>query len=91
MGWTAGRNVRIDTRWSSGESENYRKYALELLALSPDLILASTSTAVAALQKASRNVPIVFVSVIDRSAPAWLQAWHDQVGIPPALPSSNTG
>ncbi len=65
LGWTAGRNVRIDTRWSSGESENYRKYALELLALSPDVILASTSTAVAALQKASRNVPIVFVSVID--------------------------
>jgi putative ABC transport system substrate-binding protein len=64
-GWSDGRNVRIDTRWAAADPGNYRKYAVELMALGPDVILASTTAAVAQLQQASRTVPIVFVSAID--------------------------
>jgi putative ABC transport system substrate-binding protein len=65
LGWTDGRNVRIDYRWAAGNAERFRSYAEELLALAPDVILASASPAVAALQQATRTVPIVFVLVID--------------------------
>ena len=64
-GWSDGRNVRIDTRWAAADPGNYRKYAAELIALGPDVVLASTTAAVAQLQQASRTVPIVFVSAID--------------------------
>jgi putative tryptophan/tyrosine transport system substrate-binding protein len=64
-GWSDGRNVRIDTRWAAADPGNYRKYAAELIALGPDVILASTTAAVVQLQQASRAVPIVFVSAID--------------------------
>jgi len=64
-GWSDGRNVRIDTRGAAADPNNYRKYAAELIALGPDVVLASTTPAVLQLQQASRTVPIVFVSVID--------------------------
>jgi len=64
-GWWDGRNVRIDTRWAGADPANYRKYAAELIALGPDVVLASTTAAVAQLQQASRTVPIVFVGAID--------------------------
>jgi putative tryptophan/tyrosine transport system substrate-binding protein len=66
LGWTDGRNVRIDYRWAAtGDAGRYRAYAAELVALAPDVILASASVSVAALQQTTRNVPIVFVNVID--------------------------
>jgi putative tryptophan/tyrosine transport system substrate-binding protein len=65
LGWTEGRDVRIDYRWGAGNPDRYVKYAAELVALAPDVILASTSSTVAALQRATRAVPIVFVAVID--------------------------
>jgi putative ABC transport system substrate-binding protein len=65
LGWTDGRNVRIDTRWGAGDADRYRRYATELVALVPDVVLASTSLAVGRLQEATRTVPIVFVQVID--------------------------
>ena len=64
LGWSVGRNVRIDYRWGGGD-DRFRKNAAELVALAPDVILAATSTVVAALQRESRAVPIVFVSTID--------------------------
>ena len=64
-GWSDGSNVRIDVRWSAADPERRRKYAAELVALSPDVILADTSTVVAALQQATQMVPIVFAGVID--------------------------
>jgi putative ABC transport system substrate-binding protein len=64
-GWSDGRNVRIDKRWAAADPGNYRKYAAELIALGPEIVLASTTAAVAQLQRASRTVPIVFVSAID--------------------------
>jgi putative tryptophan/tyrosine transport system substrate-binding protein len=65
LGWTDGRNVRVDTRWPAGNADRYRTYAAELVGLAPDVILASASASVAALQQASRNAPIVFANVID--------------------------
>jgi putative tryptophan/tyrosine transport system substrate-binding protein len=62
LGWTAGRNLRLDVRWAAGDREHYRRYAQELVALSPDVILCRTSTVVAVLQQTTRTVPIVFVS-----------------------------
>ena len=63
LGWTDGRNVRIDTRWASDVGAN--RGAEELVALEPDVILASASLSVAALQRITRSVPIVFANVVD--------------------------
>jgi putative tryptophan/tyrosine transport system substrate-binding protein len=65
LGWTVGRNVRIDYRWAPGSSENIRKYAAELVALAPDVILATSGATVGALQQATRAVPIVFATTVD--------------------------
>jgi len=66
LGWTDGRNVRIDTRWATTNADDIRRHAAELAALAPDVILAATGTAtVAPLLQATRTVPIVFVLVID--------------------------
>jgi putative tryptophan/tyrosine transport system substrate-binding protein len=63
LGWTDGRNVRIDTRWARDVGAD--RGAQELIALGPDVILASASLSVAALQRITHNVPIVFANVID--------------------------
>jgi putative ABC transport system substrate-binding protein len=65
LGWIDGRNVRIDTRWTAGDADRNRTYAAQLVGLAPDVILASASASVAALQQASRSAPIVFANVID--------------------------
>jgi putative ABC transport system substrate-binding protein len=64
-GWTIGGNVRIEYRWGAGNADVVRKYAAELLALTPDIIVASSSLAVAAFQRLTRTVPIVFTLVSD--------------------------
>jgi len=64
-GRTVGRNVRIDVRWETGDADRIRRYAAELVALAPDVILASASAAMTAVQQTSRTVPIVFVNIID--------------------------
>jgi len=65
LGWTDGRNVRIDYRWGGVDAERVRSYATELVALTPDIVLAVGGTIAAALQQATRTVPIVFVNVTD--------------------------
>jgi putative tryptophan/tyrosine transport system substrate-binding protein len=65
LGWTDGRNARIDIRWGAGDADSFRRYAAELVAFAPDVIMAISSPAVGALQQATRTVPIVFVNVID--------------------------
>jgi ABC-type uncharacterized transport system substrate-binding protein len=65
LGWTDGRNVRIDVRWAAGDDERYRAYAGDLVALAPDVVMGTNTPTVLALQRASRGVPIVFVGVID--------------------------
>jgi putative ABC transport system substrate-binding protein len=74
LGWTVGQNVRIDYRWGPGNAETMRKYAAELLALAPDVILASTSPAVVPLLEASRTVPIVFAAVADPVAAGFVES-----------------
>jgi putative tryptophan/tyrosine transport system substrate-binding protein len=64
-GWTIGQNVQIDSRWATTNAVEIRKHAAELAALAPDVILTASSPALAALQQATRTVPIVFVTVID--------------------------
>jgi ABC-type uncharacterized transport system substrate-binding protein len=65
LGWSEGRNVRIDYRWGVGDSDRHRKNAAELVAHEPDIILAHGSPIVRALLEATRTVPIVFVSTAD--------------------------
>src|SRR5262245_558349 len=65
LGWIVGRKLRIDYRWGAGDYERFRAMAAELIALAPDVILALGTSTVAALQKTSSTVPIVFASVTD--------------------------
>jgi putative ABC transport system substrate-binding protein len=65
LGWTVGRQVQIDTRWAENNEDLDRKYAAELIALRPDVFLASGSLSVAALKRVTRTVPVVFVGVAD--------------------------
>jgi len=65
LGWTVGQNVRVDYRWGGGNVDSMRKYAAELVALAPDVILAHSSAAVAPLLQATRTIPIVFTTVSD--------------------------
>jgi putative tryptophan/tyrosine transport system substrate-binding protein len=71
LGWRVGDNVRVDYRWAVSEAERTR-YAAELIALAPDVILTTAGSAVGALQQASRTVPIVFVTVIDPVGGGWV-------------------
>jgi putative ABC transport system substrate-binding protein len=64
-GWTEGRNVRIDIRWGARDPERIRKYAAELVALAPDVILAVGSASTGPLLQATRAIPIVFVQIGD--------------------------
>src|SRR6516164_8025174 len=64
LGWIVGRNVQIDYRWVAGEADRYRRYAAELAALGPDVILSSGASATAPLQQATRTVPIVFAGAV---------------------------
>jgi putative ABC transport system substrate-binding protein len=65
LGWTDGRNVRLEYRFAAGDAERIRRYAVELVALAPDVILASGAVNVGPLLQATRTVPIVFVNVAD--------------------------
>src|SRR5262245_57745874 len=64
-GWTIGDNIRTETRWAGTKSDDIRRHAAELIALTPDLILANGSSSLGPLLQVSRTVPIVFVQVTD--------------------------
>ena len=74
LGWTDGRNVRIDYRWAAGDAGRFHRYAEELLALAPDVILASATPSVQALQQVTRTVPIVFANVGDPVAAGFVES-----------------
>jgi putative ABC transport system substrate-binding protein len=65
LGWTVGRNVRIDTRWGAGDADIIRKAAVELVALAPDVIFAGGGITVAPLLQATQTIPIVFANATD--------------------------
>jgi putative ABC transport system substrate-binding protein len=65
LGWSEGRNIRIDARFAAGRADQYQAFAKELVDLKPDVIVAGSGPTAAALQRESRAIPIVFVSVSD--------------------------
>src|SRR5262245_51580903 len=65
LGWIAGRKVNIDSRRTAGDNERVRRYAAELVALAPDVMVANSSQSVAALLQATSTVPIVFAGIPD--------------------------
>ena len=73
-GWSVGSNIQIDYRWGAGDLERFRRYAAELVALAPDVVLASAGSIVGALQQASRTVPIVFVTTRDPVGGGWVES-----------------
>jgi len=85
LGWTNGRNVRIDTRWDAGSN-----HAEELVAQAPDVILASTSASVAALQWITRSVPIAFANVIDPVGAGFVESLARPAATSPDLARLNT-
>jgi putative tryptophan/tyrosine transport system substrate-binding protein len=87
LGWTDGRNVRLDIRWAAGRPADSDKYAAELVSLTPDVIFASASMNLAALQRVTPKVPIVFANVID---PVGAGAWRGRAATSPDLALSNT-
>jgi putative tryptophan/tyrosine transport system substrate-binding protein len=65
LGWAEGRNIRIDTRWASSDMESMQRYAKELVALQPDLILSTNTPTTASLLQQTRTIPIIFANVSD--------------------------
>jgi putative ABC transport system substrate-binding protein len=74
LGWTEGQNAQIDVRWSGGDADLDRRFAAELVALTPDVILATASSTVAALQGVTRTVPIVFAHAVDPVAAGFVDS-----------------
>jgi putative ABC transport system substrate-binding protein len=74
LGWVIGRNVRIDTRWTKFDPEDTRKYAAELVALAPDVILAIGNSTVGPLLRLTRTVSIVFPAATDPVAAGLVRA-----------------
>jgi ABC-type uncharacterized transport system substrate-binding protein len=84
-GWSVGRNVQVDLRWGAGDFERYRKYAAELIALAPDVVLAAGVPVAQALQRVTRTVPIVFANAGDPvGAGLVTRAWRGRAATPPA-------
>jgi putative ABC transport system substrate-binding protein len=63
LGWTEGRNIRIDTRWAGADPDKARTFAKELVDMTPDVIVPNTNPVTAILQQETRTIPIVFVFV----------------------------
>jgi putative tryptophan/tyrosine transport system substrate-binding protein len=74
LGWAEGRNVRIEYRWGAGDVDRARAYAAELVSLAPDVILSNGSPALAALHRATRGIPVVFVVVVDPVGAGYVQS-----------------
>ena len=89
LGWSVGRNMIADIRWSTGNSADSRKYAAELVALAPDVILANSSIAVASLRQVTSTVPIVFAGVADPVGAGYVDSLARPGGTSLVLPSSS--
>jgi putative ABC transport system substrate-binding protein len=80
LGWTDGRNVHVDARWSAGNAADTRKYAEELVALAPDVILAIGSPGIVSVLQATRTIPIVFAIVPDPVGAGHVQSLSEPGG-----------
>jgi len=74
LGWTISHNVSVDYRWGGGNVDNLRKYAGELIALGPDVIMANSSAAVSSALQATRSIPIVFTTVADPVGAGYIES-----------------
>ena len=90
LGWEVGRNVQIDTRAGAGDADRARGYAAELVALTPDVILATGGSVVGPLLKVTRRVPVVFTQTPIRSALVSSIVWRDPAATPLASSCLNT-
>ena len=81
LGWSVDRNLRIDYRWAAGDTNRYRSYAAELLALAPDVVVAAGSAAMGALQ-ATRSVPVDLCRLATRSVLASLKVLRGLAATP---------
>ena len=90
LGWSNGRNVRMDIRRGAGDAERSRSYAAELVALTPDVILASGGTVVGPLLQATRSVPIVFTQTPDPVGAGFVASLARPGGNATGLPHLNT-
>src|SRR5262245_18596744 len=80
LGWTEGGNVRIEARWSAGDPAIARKYAAELVALAPDVILATGSGGAAPILQATRSIPVVFVIAPDPVGAGYVESLAEPGG-----------
>ena len=78
LGWTEGRNLRIETRWAAGNAADMRKFAAELVSFAPNVILAGGGSTVGPLMQATNTIPIVLRGSRIRLAAEWSRAWRDQ-------------
>jgi ABC-type uncharacterized transport system substrate-binding protein len=85
LGWTQGRNVQIETRWGANDVELDSRYAAELVALAPDVVLASGTLSVAAFQRSTRTIPVVFVQVSDPVGAGVVTRSHGRAATLPVL------
>ena len=91
LGWSDGRNVRIDVRWGGGDAERLRAYAVELVGSKPDVIVAGATSALERLKQATQTIPIVFAQVSDPvGGGSRRQVWRNRVATSPALRSMST-
>jgi putative ABC transport system substrate-binding protein len=74
-GWSNGKNVRIDIRWSAGDVERMRAFATELVALQPDVIVARTTPVTAAVQGSPRKIPVILVAASDPVGEGLICIW----------------
>ena len=74
LGWTDGRNVRIDYRLAEGDAERVRRHAADVIALVPDVVLANGTTALGPLLEVTRTVPIVFVQITDPVSTGYVES-----------------
>jgi putative tryptophan/tyrosine transport system substrate-binding protein len=80
LGWTDGRNMRMDVRWGAGKVDRMEMFAKELVGLQQDVILVSSTPATAALQQETRTIPIIFAAAADRNLLAHGRRAHDRGG-----------
>ena len=89
LGWSEGRNMEIEIRWGEDDIDLERKYAAELVALNPDLILASGTVSMTALRPLSRTLPIVFAVVADPVGAGFVNSLGWPAGMRPGFHSMN--
>ena len=90
LGWIDGRNVQVDIRWGEGNPDLFRRYAIELVARAPDVILAASGATVSPLLQATRSIPIVFAQTPEPVGAGYVSSWLGPVATPPVLCKSNS-